>query len=252
VQRACHSASSSRSAHFVDRRAAGVVENSKGTARVASPNRVPMHRRLQLGGARVCVSSLSWPPEQNPDAGVYSCRNRDAILDPESRGSAAVTPPPFEKQNQPSARRRCKRSWFSRKSTRERFIMLRCVRRIALSALFLAICLPAACSGQSGGGGGGYRTFTDSRGRTVQARVLDVDGDEVTIERRDGKSFTLAISAFSQADQDFLRQPAQSAPAAATEHPVRSRSAIASISPATPAISFPRNRAAAWSSFNGT
>jgi len=94
--------------------------------------------------------------------------------------------------------------------------MLRCVRRIALSALFLAICLPAACSGQSGGGGGGYRTFTDSRGRTVQARVLDVDGDEVTIERRDGKSFTLAISAFSQADQDFLRQPAQSAPAAAT------------------------------------
>jgi len=83
-------------------------------------------------------------------------------------------------------------------------------------AIFLAICLPAACSGQSGRGDGRYRTFTDSRGRTVQARVLDVDGDKVTIERRDGKSFTLAISAFSQADQDFLRRPVRPEPAAAT------------------------------------
>jgi len=79
------------------------------------------------------------------------------------------------------------------------------VRSTAYLALLLAICLPAACSAQSRSGQGEYREFTDSGGRTVQARVLRLDGDRVTIQRRDGRQFTVPISTFSQADQDFLR-----------------------------------------------
>jgi len=86
--------------------------------------------------------------------------------------------------------------------------MLRFVRCLACAVLPLVICLPAACSGQGGGDEGGYRTFTDSRGRTVQARVLQVDGDQVTIQRRDGKQFTVPIANLSSADQEFLRRPA--------------------------------------------
>ena len=86
--------------------------------------------------------------------------------------------------------------------------MLRFVRCLAYAVLCLGICLPAACSGQGGSAEDGYRTFTDSRGRTVQARVLQVDGDQVTIQRRDGKRFTVPIATFSPADQEFLRGPA--------------------------------------------
>ena len=86
--------------------------------------------------------------------------------------------------------------------------MLRFVRCVAYAVLSLGICLPAACSGQGGSAEGGYRTFTDSRGRAVQARVLQVDGDQVTIQRRDGKQFTVPITTFSPADQEFLRRPA--------------------------------------------
>jgi outer membrane protein assembly factor BamB len=83
------------------------------------------------------------------------------------------------------------------------------VRRTVFLLVFLAISFPAACFGQGGEGEGGYRTFTDSRGRTVRARVVRIDGDRVTIERQDGKQFTIRISTFSQADQDFLRRPAR-------------------------------------------
>jgi outer membrane protein assembly factor BamB len=83
--------------------------------------------------------------------------------------------------------------------------MLQSVRKVSLLVLFLGILVPASCSAQPGGGQGGYHEFTDSRGRVVQARVLRIRGDKVTIERRDGKQFTVPIAGFSQADQDFLR-----------------------------------------------
>ncbi len=90
-----------------------------------------------------------------------------------------------------------------------------CVRSVAVSAMLLATWLPAACSGQGGGGDGEYRSLTDSRGRKIEARVLGVDGDQVTIQRRDGRQFTVPISTFSQADQDLLRPPAAPKSAAA-------------------------------------
>jgi hypothetical protein len=83
--------------------------------------------------------------------------------------------------------------------------MLESVRKVLLLVLFLGLLCPASCSAQPGSGQGGYREFTDSRGRVVQARVLRISGDKVTIERRDGKQFTVPISTFSQADQDFIR-----------------------------------------------
>ena len=85
--------------------------------------------------------------------------------------------------------------------------MLRYVRCVAYAVVFSAIFLPVACSCQGGSEQGEYRTFTDNRGRAIQAHVLRVDGDEVTIQRRDGKQFTVRVSTFSQADQDFLRRP---------------------------------------------
>ena len=95
--------------------------------------------------------------------------------------------------------------------------MVRDARRAAFWALMLVTCLPAACSGQSGSGEEGYRTFTDSRGRAVEARVVRADGDQVTIQRRDGKRFTVPVSTFSPADQDFLRRPAKSTATGAKE-----------------------------------
>lgn len=80
---------------------------------------------------------------------------------------------------------------------------------LGIAALICSVFLQASCTAQSREGeGGGYRTFTDSRGRTVEARVVRVDGDQVTIQRRDGKQFTVSIATFSSADQEFLRQPA--------------------------------------------
>ncbi len=94
--------------------------------------------------------------------------------------------------------------------------MLSFVRRILFSTIVFAACLPAACSGQAGGSED-FRTFTDRRGRTVQARLVDVAGDRVTIERRDGKQFTVPISSLSPADQEFLRQPTDAEAAAGRE-----------------------------------
>ncbi|MCU0873830.1 MAG: hypothetical protein MUE50_15955, partial [Pirellulaceae bacterium] len=83
--------------------------------------------------------------------------------------------------------------------------MLRFVRCLACAVLCLGTCLPAACSDQGGSAEDGYRTFTDSRGRAVQARVVRAEGDQVTIQRRDGKRFTVPIATFSPADQESLR-----------------------------------------------
>jgi hypothetical protein len=50
-----------------------------------------------------------------------------------------------------------------------------------------------------------YHTYTDSTGRAMEARVLRLDGDRVTIQRRDGRQFTVPVATFSPADQEFLR-----------------------------------------------
>jgi outer membrane protein assembly factor BamB len=61
----------------------------------------------------------------------------------------------------------------------------------------------AVCRAQTGEGQ--FREFRDQQGRAIQARVLEVSGQSVTLQRNDGRQFTVSISLFSQADQDYIR-----------------------------------------------
>lgn len=54
----------------------------------------------------------------------------------------------------------------------------------------------------------GYRTFTNAQGKAIQARFVSLSGDQVTIEMAGGQTFTLAVSQFSAADQDYIKQAA--------------------------------------------
>lgn len=49
------------------------------------------------------------------------------------------------------------------------------------------------------------REFTDAGGRKMQARVLEVRGDQASIQRADGNKFTVPFTAFSEADQVYLK-----------------------------------------------
>lgn len=51
-----------------------------------------------------------------------------------------------------------------------------------------------------------FRTFTDAQGREMDAKITRVSGEDVYIERRDGLSTRVAISIFSQEDQDYIRK----------------------------------------------
>ena len=84
-------------------------------------------------------------------------------------------------------------------------VMHQCLRSGALSGALLAAGFAVACSAQSGSNPAEYRQFTDNQGRTIEARVLHVQGDRVTIQRSDGRQFTVAISIFSEADQQYIR-----------------------------------------------
>jgi len=64
-----------------------------------------------------------------------------------------------------------------------------------LAAVFLASTASLA--------GAEVRTFTDTRGATVQAAVLSVEDGEVTLRVR-GKVYTLPLSRFSEADREYL------------------------------------------------
>lgn len=49
------------------------------------------------------------------------------------------------------------------------------------------------------------RSFTNQSGRTIQARVLRIDGAQVTIALADGREFSLPIDSLSAPDQAYLR-----------------------------------------------
>jgi len=51
-----------------------------------------------------------------------------------------------------------------------------------------------------------FRTFSDSQGREMQARLTTVSGEDVFIERRDGLAIKVDISIFSKEDQGFIRE----------------------------------------------
>jgi len=56
-----------------------------------------------------------------------------------------------------------------------------------------------------GAGGSSAREFTDAKGRKIEAEIIAVKGEEVTIRRDDGKDYTLAIKLFSPGDQTVIR-----------------------------------------------
>lgn len=66
------------------------------------------------------------------------------------------------------------------------------------------------------------RSFTDDKGRVIEAEILEVKGETVKIRRTDGKDYTLAITNFAAADQAFIRgwKPAGGTPAAEAPVPV--------------------------------
>ena len=49
------------------------------------------------------------------------------------------------------------------------------------------------------------RIFTNKSGRKIEARIISSEGTKVTIARKDGKSFTIALSSLSEADQNYIQ-----------------------------------------------
>jgi hypothetical protein len=49
------------------------------------------------------------------------------------------------------------------------------------------------------------RTFTNKSGRKIEARIVSSEGTKVTISRKDGKLFTIALSSLSEADQNYIQ-----------------------------------------------
>jgi predicted esterase len=66
------------------------------------------------------------------------------------------------------------------------------------------------------------REFTDAKGRKIDAEIISVKGEEVTIRRDDGKDYTLAIDLFSPGDQTAIRswKPATAPPMTPSAPPV--------------------------------
>ncbi|MEZ6091080.1 MAG: PQQ-binding-like beta-propeller repeat protein [Pirellulaceae bacterium] len=81
-------------------------------------------------------------------------------------------------------------------------------RSTLILTIVLAIFSQLGCVGQTATEED-YRSFTDRRGRTVEARIVQAQDDHVTIERRDGKQFRVLVSELSQADQAFVRERLQ-------------------------------------------
>lgn len=95
--------------------------------------------------------------------------------------------------------------------------MFRIARYVVLVVALATFFCCLSCRAQTGKSQGELRQFRDRQGRAVQAQVLKVSGDEVTIKREDGRTFTVPLSFFSETDQEYIRglsKRPQSAPAA--------------------------------------
>ena len=51
-----------------------------------------------------------------------------------------------------------------------------------------------------------FRTFTDVKGRQMEAKITRVSGEDIYIERSDGLDTKVDISVFSEADQKYIKQ----------------------------------------------
>jgi hypothetical protein len=59
--------------------------------------------------------------------------------------------------------------------------------------------------GSAAGQSSEQRTFTSAQGKTVQAKLVAVQGVNVTIETANGQKFTLPVASLSAADQEYLK-----------------------------------------------
>ena len=50
------------------------------------------------------------------------------------------------------------------------------------------------------------RTWTSADGRTLEARFLEMVGSEVRIENTSGRKFTVPLTGFSSADQEYAKK----------------------------------------------
>ena len=50
------------------------------------------------------------------------------------------------------------------------------------------------------------RTWTSTDGRTLEARYLEMVGSKVRIENASGRKFTVPLTGFSSADQEYVRK----------------------------------------------
>ena len=70
-------------------------------------------------------------------------------------------------------------------------------RFICLLSLATSVLLPCPA---------GARTFTDTQGRSIEADLIDLAGENARIRRADGTEFTLPLGTLSQPDRDFIRK----------------------------------------------
>lgn len=49
------------------------------------------------------------------------------------------------------------------------------------------------------------RTFTNQAGKKIEAKIVKVAGDQLSIKLTNGKTFTLAINSLSKTDQEYIR-----------------------------------------------
>src|SRR6056300_1786312 len=50
------------------------------------------------------------------------------------------------------------------------------------------------------------RTWTSADGRTLEARYLEMVGNKVRIENASGRTFTVPLTGFSSADQEYTKK----------------------------------------------
>jgi hypothetical protein len=82
------------------------------------------------------------------------------------------------------------------------------------SFFFVFLLVGTLFAGQSRLRAEDFRTFTNSAGKTIEARVDRFENGQVSITLRDGKQFTLPASSLSETDREFLSawRPAGSTP----------------------------------------
>lgn len=62
-----------------------------------------------------------------------------------------------------------------------------------------------------------YRTFTNTAGKSIRARLLSASGTQAVIAMESGQQFTLPLASLSAGDQEYVKQASATVPAAAAK-----------------------------------